>query len=78
VRLLAAGVAPLVPLPLILPPRRSIRNRLTALKKDSSEYIRPQDVQHLYKEVIKQGVPGWRAIATARPLMLSSRLQSPG
>ncbi|PWN42768.1 hypothetical protein IE81DRAFT_323119 [Ceraceosorus guamensis] len=32
----------------------SIRNRLTALKKDSSEFIRPQDVQQLYKEVIKQ------------------------
>ena len=32
----------------------SIRNRLTALKKDSSHYIRPQDVQQLYQAVIKQ------------------------
>ncbi|UZJ56620.1 hypothetical protein CBS101457_005940 [Exobasidium rhododendri] len=32
----------------------NIRNRLTALKKDSSHYIKPQDVQHLYQAVIKQ------------------------
>lgn len=32
----------------------SIRNRLTALKKDSAHYIRPQDVQQLYQAVIKQ------------------------
>ena len=32
-----------------------IRNRLTALKKDSGEYIRPQDVIDIYKAVIKQG-----------------------
>ena len=32
----------------------SIRNRLTALKKDSSHYIKPQDVQQLYQAVIKQ------------------------
>lgn len=33
---------------------RSIRNRLTALKKDSSTYVKPQDVQQLYQAVIKQ------------------------
>lgn len=32
----------------------SIRNRLTALKKDSSTYVKPQDVQQLYQAVIKQ------------------------
>ncbi|CAO1633113.1 unnamed protein product [Sympodiomycopsis kandeliae] len=32
----------------------SIRNRLTALKKNSSEYVRAQDVQTLYQAVIKQ------------------------
>lgn len=33
----------------------NIRNRLTALKKDSGEFIRPQDVTDIYKAVIKQG-----------------------
>jgi hypothetical protein len=33
----------------------NIRNRLTALKKNSSDYIRAQDVQNLYQAVIKQG-----------------------
>lgn len=33
----------------------NIRNRLTALKKNSSDYIRAQDVQTLYQAVIKQG-----------------------
>ena len=32
----------------------SIRNRLTALKKDTSA-LRPQDVQAIYKDVIEQG-----------------------
>ncbi|PWN25756.1 hypothetical protein BDZ90DRAFT_233766 [Jaminaea rosea] len=32
----------------------NIRNRLTALKKNSSEFIRAQDVQTLYQAVIKQ------------------------
>ncbi|MCO5555841.1 hypothetical protein L7F22_009386 [Adiantum nelumboides] len=32
----------------------NIRNRLTALKKDSSTYVKPQDVQQLYQAVIKQ------------------------
>ncbi|SPO25785.1 uncharacterized protein UTRI_03150 [Ustilago trichophora] len=32
----------------------NIRNRLTALKKDSSEFIRSHDVQQLYQQVIKQ------------------------
>ncbi|PWN51883.1 hypothetical protein IE53DRAFT_385739 [Violaceomyces palustris] len=32
----------------------NIRNRLTALKKDSSEFIRSHDVQQLYQAVIKQ------------------------
>ncbi|CAO1617232.1 unnamed protein product [Parajaminaea phylloscopi] len=32
----------------------NIRNRLTALKKNSSEFVRAQDVQTLYQAVIKQ------------------------
>ncbi len=32
----------------------NIRNRQTALKKDSSEFIRSQDVSQLYQQVIKQ------------------------
>ncbi len=32
----------------------NIRNRLTALKKDSSEFIRSHDVQQIYQQVIKQ------------------------
>ena len=32
----------------------SIRNRLTALKKDSSTYVKPHDVQQIYQAVIKQ------------------------
>jgi hypothetical protein len=38
----------------------SIRNRLTALKKDRGEFIKPADVNSLYQAVIKQG-------ALARP-----------
>jgi hypothetical protein len=33
----------------------SIRNRLTALKKDRSEYILASDVLSIYEAVIKQG-----------------------
>jgi len=35
----------------------SIRNRLTALKKDRGEYIKPADVNSLYQAMIKQGNP---------------------
>ena len=35
----------------------SIRNRLTALKKDRGEFIKPADVNSLYQAVIKQGMP---------------------
>lgn len=35
----------------------SIRNRLTALKKDRGEYIKPADVNSLYQAMIKQGMP---------------------
>ena len=35
----------------------SIRNRLTALKKDRGEYIKPADVNSLYQAIIKQGMP---------------------
>ena len=35
----------------------SIRNRLTALKKDRAEYIKPSDVNSLYQAVVKQGLP---------------------
>ena len=38
----------------------SIRNRLTALKKDRGEYIKPADVNSLYQAVIKQGTPAYR------------------
>jgi hypothetical protein len=34
----------------------SIRNRLTALKKDRVEYIKPSDVNSLYQAVVKQGM----------------------
>lgn len=33
----------------------SIRNRLTALKMDRGEYIKPSDVNSLYQAVVKQG-----------------------
>ena len=33
----------------------SIRNRLTALKKDRGEYIKPSDVNQLYQAIVKQG-----------------------
>ena len=36
-------------------PRCSIRNRLTALKKDRGEYIKQSDVNALYQAIIKQG-----------------------
>lgn len=32
----------------------TLRNRLTALKRDGSEFIRPSDVQEIYKGVLKQ------------------------
>lgn len=32
----------------------NVRNRLTALKKDSGQFIRAHDVQDIYKAVIKQ------------------------
>lgn len=34
----------------------SIRNRLTALKKDRGEPIKPSDVNVLYQAVVKQGI----------------------
>lgn len=34
----------------------SIRNRLTALKKDRGEPIKPSDVNVLYQAVVKQGM----------------------
>jgi hypothetical protein len=34
----------------------SIRNRLTALKKDRGDYIKPADVNSLYQAMIKQGI----------------------
>jgi hypothetical protein len=33
----------------------SIRNRLTALKKNRAEYVKPSDVNSLYQAVLKQG-----------------------
>jgi len=47
----------------------SIRNRLTALKKDRGEYIKPADVNSLYQAVIKQGMPVLLRIYT-RPCSL--------
>jgi hypothetical protein len=35
----------------------SIRNRLTALKKDRGEYIKASDVNSLYQAIVKQGSP---------------------
>ena len=35
---------------------RSIRNRLTVLKRDRGEYIKPSDVNSLYQAVVKQGL----------------------
>src|ERR1700760_2109695 len=34
----------------------SVRNRLTALKKNRGEYIKSSDVLNLYNAIIKQGV----------------------
>lgn len=34
----------------------SIRNRLTALKRDREKYIKPSDVNALYQAVVKQGL----------------------
>jgi ActR/RegA family two-component response regulator len=45
---LAAGVPVLII-------ARSIRNRLTALKRDRGEYIKPADVDKLYQAMLKQG-----------------------
>lgn len=36
-------------------PISSIRNRLTVLKRDRGEYIKPSDVNSLYQAVVKQG-----------------------
>lgn len=36
-------------------PATSIRNRLTALKKDRGEFIKPSDVDRLYQAIVKQG-----------------------
>jgi hypothetical protein len=36
-------------------PQFSIRNRLTALKKDRGDFIKSSDVNSLYQAVIKQG-----------------------
>lgn len=35
----------------------SIRNRLTALKKNRGEYIKASDVNVLYQAIVKQGQP---------------------
>lgn len=34
---------------------RSIRNRLTALKRDRADFIKPSEVNALYQAVVKQG-----------------------
>ena len=45
-----------LPPPSPLPPSRSIRTRLTLLKKASTtEYIQPKDVESIYHAVLKQG-----------------------
>jgi hypothetical protein len=33
----------------------SIRNRLTALKKDRTEYVKPKDVLDVYESLMDQG-----------------------
>jgi hypothetical protein len=47
---------PLSPLPFSPISIRSIRNRLTALKKDRGDFIKSSDVNSLYQAVIKQGL----------------------
>jgi hypothetical protein len=42
--------------PVFLLTASSIRNRLTALKKDRGEPIKPSDVNVLYQSVVKQGI----------------------
>lgn len=48
----------------------SIRNRLTALKNNREQYIKPSDVLYLYQAVVKQGT-SWR-----RPTAQATNLQN--
>ena len=49
------GPATAKPPAFLLIPINSIRNRLTALKKDRGDFIKSSDVNSLYQAVIKQG-----------------------
>ncbi|BEJ12103.1 hypothetical protein CspHIS471_0205630 [Cutaneotrichosporon sp. HIS471] len=50
---MASNMVPQEELP-VLESFINIRNRLTALKKDSTRFIRAQDVLSIYKEIVKQ------------------------
>jgi hypothetical protein len=50
----------------------SIRNRLTALKKDRGEYIKPADVNSLYQAMIKQGMPALYGLISGPVFLVSS------
>jgi hypothetical protein len=50
---MASNMVPQEELP-VLESFINIRNRLTALKKDSTRFIRAQDVLAIYKEIVKQ------------------------
>ncbi|CAK9786470.1 unnamed protein product [Cutaneotrichosporon oleaginosum] len=50
---MASNMVPQEELP-VLESFINIRNRLTALKKDSTKFIRAQDVLAIYKEIVKQ------------------------
>jgi hypothetical protein len=41
---------------------RSIRNRLTALKKDRTEYIRAKDVLAIYGSLMSEGAIVWSSL----------------
>lgn len=53
------------------PPICSIRNRLTALKKDRGEYIKASDVNILYQAIVKQGSSSWIVLCIQSELMIS-------
>ncbi|CAG7846972.1 SubName: Full=Uncharacterized protein {ECO:0000313/EMBL:CCA70692.1} [Serendipita indica DSM 11827] len=39
----------------ILEALSGIRNRLTALKRETADFVKPQDVVNLYQATVKQG-----------------------
>jgi hypothetical protein len=53
----------------------SIRNRLTVLKRDRGEYIKPSDVNSLYQSVVKQGL-SFCIRSSYQPLMAAFQSQN--